>query len=91
MYRDNGIHTQVAETALQSAVLLHGDENSQIMFDLLDRWDYAAGVSVVALLALAYLVVPSPVFQYAVWIAVFTIWMAWFVYFGTKYYYGLDM
>jgi hypothetical protein len=61
------------------------------MFDLLDRWDYAAGASVVALLVLAYLVVPNPVFQYAVWIAVFVIWMAWFVYFGTKYYYEVDV
>jgi len=61
------------------------------MLDLLDRLDVAAGASVVFLLALAYLVVPSPVFRYSVWIAVFTIWMAWFVYFGTKYYYGLDV
>lgn len=60
------------------------------MLDLLDRWDYAAGASVVALLGLAYLVFPHPVFQYAVWITIFTIWMAWFVYFGTKYYYGVE-
>jgi hypothetical protein len=61
------------------------------MFDLLDRWDYAAGASIAALLVLAYLVVPHPVFQYGVWIAVFVIWMTWFVYFGTKYYYGVDV
>jgi len=61
------------------------------MRNLLDRWDYAAGASVVVLLALAYLVFPHPILQYAVWLTVFTIWMAWFVYFGTKYYYGVEM
>ena len=61
------------------------------MRNLLDRWDYTAGASVVVLLALAYLVFPHPILQYAVWLAVFTIWMAWFVYFGTKYYYSVEM
>ena len=53
-----------------------------------DRWDGAAAVSVLALLAFAYLIFPHRILQYAVWLVVFTIWMAWFVYFGTKYYYG---
>lgn len=56
---------------------------------IFDRWDGLAGATVVLLLFLAYVVYPNSVFQYAVWIVVFTIWMAWFVSFGVKYYYGL--
>lgn len=55
-----------------------------------DRWDYAAGVSALALLAVAYLLVPGPIVQYGVWLAVFCLWMAWFVYYGTKWLYGVD-
>lgn len=57
----------------------------------LDRWDYAAAGSVVALLVVAYLVVPDPVLQYGVWLAIFCIWMAWFVFYGTKWLYGVDV
>jgi len=57
----------------------------------LDRWDYAAGASVVALLVVAYLLVPDPVLQYGVWLAIFCIWMAWFVFYGTKWLYGVDV
>jgi hypothetical protein len=54
----------------------------------LDRWDWAAGASVLGLLALAYLVYPRPLVQYGVWLTVFTIWMAWFVFFGVKWIYS---
>lgn len=57
----------------------------------LDRWDYAAVLSVAALLAVAYLFVPDPVVQYGVWLAIFCIWMAWFVFYGTKWLYGVDV
>lgn len=55
-----------------------------------DRWDGAAVASALAALFVAYVVVPDPVLQYAVWLAVFSIWMAWFVYYGTKWLYGPD-
>lgn len=55
-----------------------------------DRWDAAAIGSALTLLAIAYLVYPHPIFQYAVWLVVFTIWMAWFVYYGTRWLYGFD-
>lgn len=54
-----------------------------------DRWDAAAVGSALALLALAHLVYPHRIVQYGVWLVVFTIWMAWFVYYGTKWLYGL--
>jgi hypothetical protein len=56
----------------------------------LDRWDYAAGASVLGLLVVAYVVVPDPIVQYGAWLGVFTVWMAWFVFYGTKWLYGLD-
>jgi hypothetical protein len=56
----------------------------------LDRWDVSAAAGVVALFVLAYVVVPHPVVQYGAWLAVFCIWMAWFVFFGTKWLYGAD-
>lgn len=55
-----------------------------------DRWDAAAVGSALALLALAYLVYPHRILQYAVWLAVFCIWMAWFVYYGARWLYGLE-
>jgi hypothetical protein len=55
-----------------------------------DRWAYAAGASVAALLAVGYLVVPDPVVQYGVWLAVFCVWMAWSVFYGTKWPYGVE-
>ena len=55
-----------------------------------DRWDAAAVGVAAALLGFAYLVYPHHVLQYGVWLAVFCIWMAWFVYYGTKWLYGLE-
>ena len=55
-----------------------------------DHWDYASGLSVVTLLAIAYGLVADPVVRYAVWLVVFTIWMMWFVYYGTKWMYDVD-
>ncbi len=51
------------------------------------RWDYAAVTSALGLLVLAYVVYPRPLLQYGVWLVVFTIWMAWFVFFGVKWVY----
>jgi len=56
----------------------------------LDRLDYVAGGAAVALLVLGYVVYPDTVFQYGIWLGIFTIWMAWFVYYGTKWMYGVD-
>ncbi len=56
----------------------------------LDVIDYAAGLSVVVLLFLGYVIYPQTVFQYGIWLTIFTIWMAWFVYHGTKRIYGVE-
>jgi hypothetical protein len=55
-----------------------------------DRWDAAAVGAAVSLLGIASLVYPHHVLQYGVWLAVFCIWMAWFVYYGTKWLDGLE-
>jgi len=55
-----------------------------------DRWDLAALGSAAALLLVAYVVYPDRIVQYGAWLAVFSIWMAWFVYYGTKWLYGLE-
>ncbi|WP_225333018.1 hypothetical protein [Halomicrobium urmianum] len=55
-----------------------------------DRWDAAAVAGVALLLAVGYVLVPRPAVQYAVWLAVFCIWMAWFVFYGTKWLYGVE-
>lgn len=57
----------------------------------IDRWDVAAVVSVVAILAVAYGVYPSPIVQYGAWLTIFCIWMFWFVFFGTKWLYHVDV
>lgn len=56
----------------------------------LDTLDYAAVISALLLLVAAYVVYPNTIFQYGVWLVVFTIWMAWFVYYGTKWMYDID-
>lgn len=59
-------------------------------FPELDGWDAAAVAGVVLVLIVAYVVVPHTVVQYGAWLVVFTIWMAWFVYFVTKWLYGVE-
>lgn len=56
-----------------------------------DGWDYAAIASAVVLLLVAYVFYPHRILQYGVWLAVFTIWMAWFSYYGTKWLYDVDI
>jgi len=56
----------------------------------LDTIDYAAAISALLLLVVAYVVYPNTILQYGVWLTVFTIWMAWFVYYGTKWMYDID-
>lgn len=51
------------------------------------RYDYLAAASVAGLLLVAYVLVPDPTVQYAVWLTVFSIWMAWFVSFGARWLY----
>ena len=41
--------------------------------------DYAAVGAVVVALVVAYVLVPTPLVQYAAWLVVFSVWMAWFV------------
>ena len=52
--------------------------------------DYAAVLSAVVVLVFAYVIYPNTIVQYGAWLVVFTIWMAWFVYYGTKWMYGVD-
>jgi hypothetical protein len=53
-------------------------------------FDYAAGLSALGLLVFAYVIFPNMIVQYGAWLAIFTIWMAWFVYYGTKWMYGVE-
>jgi len=55
-----------------------------------NRYNVATAVVVVGLLVFAYVVVPRPLVQYSVWLVIFTIWMAWFVYVGVDHVYGTD-
>ena len=55
-----------------------------------DRWDLAAWVCALGLLLATHVVVPDPFLQYGAWLAVFCIWMAWFVYYGVRWMYGLE-
>jgi len=55
-----------------------------------NRYNVATAVVVVGLLVFAYLIVPRPLVQYSVWLVIFTIWMAWFVYVGVDHVYGTD-
>ena len=55
-----------------------------------NRWNVAAGGLVVVLLFVAYVLVPQPLVQYSVWLVIFTIWMAWFIYVGVHYMYGTE-
>lgn len=52
-----------------------------------NRYDYAAALSVAVLLLVAYVLVPNRTVQYAAWLTIFCIWMAWFVSFGAKWLY----
>lgn len=54
----------------------------------LSRYDYAAAVSVVVLLVVAYVLVPTPTVRYAAWLTIFSVWMAWFVVFGARWLYS---
>ncbi|WP_436931550.1 hypothetical protein [Halosimplex halobium] len=54
------------------------------------RYNVAAAVSAVALLVVAYVLVPHPYVQYGAWLVIFTVWMVWFVYLGVDHVYGID-
>lgn len=55
-----------------------------------NRYNVATAVVVVGLLVFAYVLVPRPLVQYSVWLVIFTLWMAWFVYVGVDYVYGTE-
>jgi len=55
-----------------------------------NRYNVSVGVFVVVLLVVAYGVVQDPFVQYSVWLVVFTVWMAWFIYVGVDYMYGTE-
>ena len=57
----------------------------------IDRWDYAAAVSALSVLLVAYVFVPDPIVQYGAWLTVFCIWIFWVVFFGTKLLYHVDV
>ncbi|WP_135305366.1 hypothetical protein [Haloarcula amylovorans] len=52
------------------------------------RLDALAAVSVALCLLVAYRLAPSPTVQYAAWLAIFCVWMAWFVAFGARWLYA---
>jgi hypothetical protein len=57
----------------------------------IDRWDCAAFLTVLLCLVVAYVIYPEQIVQYGAWLVIFTIWMGWFFYFGTKWLYSVDM
>jgi len=54
----------------------------------LGHWDLLAIGGVLALLVVAYVLVPDRIVQYGAWLAIFSIWMLWFVSFGVRWLYG---
>lgn len=46
----------------------------------------AAG-SVAAVLLVASVLVPEPAIQHSAWLAIFCVWMAWFVSYGARWLY----
>ena len=54
----------------------------------LGRWDGAAAGTVAAVLLVAYVLVPEPAVQYSAWLAIFCVWMGWFVSYGARWLYG---
>ena len=55
-----------------------------------DAWDLAAWASAAGLVLLTHTVLGDPALRYGAWLAVFSIWMAWFVYYGVRWLYGVD-
>jgi hypothetical protein len=55
-----------------------------------DELDIGAVAGAAIALLFAYVVYPHTIVQYGAWLVVFTIWMAWFVYHGTKRIYGVE-
>ena len=66
-----------------------------------NRYNVATAVFVVFLLVFAYVLVPPELVvgsvvlsrqlvQYGVWLVIFTVWMAWFVYVGVDHVYGTE-
>jgi hypothetical protein len=56
----------------------------------IDDLDIAAIAGAALTLLFAYVVYPHHIVQYGAWLVVFTIWMSWFVYHGTKRIYGIE-
>ena len=54
------------------------------------RWHVATLAGVVSLLVVAYGIVPHRLVQYGAWLVIFTVWMAWFIYTGVDYIYGVE-
>jgi uncharacterized membrane protein YphA (DoxX/SURF4 family) len=52
-----------------------------------NRWDLAAWGSAAATLGVAHLLLVDSLARYGAWLLVFTIWMAWFVYYGVRWLY----
>ncbi|WP_436936007.1 hypothetical protein [Halovenus marina] len=55
-----------------------------------DRLDLVAVLAAVSALVFAYGLVSDAIVRYTAWLLVFTIWMAWFIYFGTKWMYDIE-
>ncbi|MEF8813154.1 MAG: hypothetical protein V5A55_04980 [Halovenus sp.] len=55
-----------------------------------DRLDVLAVAVAVSVLLFAYGLLSDVIIRYAAWLVVFSIWMGWFVYFGTKWMYDID-
>lgn len=55
-----------------------------------NRYNIGTLAFVAAVLLFAYVVYPRQIVQYAAWLVVFTVWMAWFIYVGVDRVYGID-
>ncbi len=51
-----------------------------------NRWDLAAWLTAAVLLGGSRFLA-DPLIEYTAWLVVFTIWMAWFVYYGVRWLY----
>jgi len=57
----------------------------------IDHLDGLALVATALLLVFAYVVYPTPMVKFSVWLVILTIYMTWFCYFGVKWLYDVYM
>ncbi|MFC7059352.1 hypothetical protein [Halovenus salina] len=57
----------------------------------IDHLDGLALLATALLLVFAYVVYPTPMVKFSVWLVILTIYMTWFCYFGVKWLYDVYM